>query len=249
MNSELTVPDTNFEDFAAVEKRPFHANFSIGFKAEGLIPINKDPVHENIAIAAFIKTEQLPEGVTYNNLNLKQWEHFRGLLWNDDPSCLLFKDTKDNNHDWAAGLEWYDQFKNGPPNCMTKRSHFGDLQLLHGMASKNGEAAEDTKRNILTWMEVLYKLACGNQGVAMEDKLNGVLPAHFNGSTKPPGDATMKQLLMGTTPKFLFPNVQRRALGVCLHIIQDSYAIGHAQRCLLNPEDLSGRDEKGMYPS
>ena len=242
---ELIVVGTSCKDYTAIEKRPFQANFSIGFKAGGVVPINKDPVHENIAIAAFIKAQQLPEGTTYNNLNSKQWEYFRGIIWNDDPSCLLFDDERDKNHDWAAGLEWYGQFKSGPANCMTKRSHFGDLQFLHGMASRDGEAAETTKKNILAWMEVMYKLACGNQGVAMQDKLKSVLPALFNGSTEPTGDATVKQLLLATTPNYLFSNIQRRALGVCLHIIQDSYAIGHTQRCLLNPEDQANRDEKG----
>ncbi|KAI4160368.1 MAG: hypothetical protein LQ342_005779 [Letrouitia transgressa] len=232
-------------DTTALAKRPFQANFSIGFKPEGFIPINKDPVHENIAIAAFIKADQLPQGTTYNNLNPKQWEYFRGLLWNDDPSCLLFDDKVDNNRDFGAGLEWYDAFKAGPANCMTRRSHFGDLQCLHGMATKNGEAPEDTKRYILTWLEVMYKLACGNQGTAVQDKLKTVLPAQFNGSTNPTSDATLKQLLLATTPNYRFSNLQRRALGVCLHIIQDSYAIGHTQRCLLNPGDQANRDENG----
>ena len=242
---KLTVPEMSFEHRTATE--PFQANFSIGFKPEGRIPINKDPVHENIAIAAFIKAKQLPEGTTYNNLNPKQWEYFRGLLWNDDPSCLLFDDKRDDNRDFGAGLEWYDQFENGPVNCMTRRSHFGDLQSLHGMASTSGQAPEATKRNIIAWIEIMYKLACGNQGVATNDRLQTVFPTQFNNSTQPTGDASMKELLLATTPNYRFPNIQRRALGVCLHIIQDSYAVGHTQRCLLNPEDLAGRDEDGKY--
>ena len=246
-DSELIVLDLSMEDYTGLEKGPFQANFSIGFKPEGHIPINKDPVHENIAIAAFIKAKQLPEGTTYNNLNPKQWEYFRGHLWNDDPSCLLFDDKTDDNRDFGAGLEWYNEFENGPVKCMTKRSHFGDLQCLHGMASRSGEAPEATKRNLLTWMEIMYKLACGNQGVEVQDKLKAVLPAHFNGSTEPTSDATLKQLLMATTPKYRFPDIRRRALGVWLHIIQDSYAVGHTQRCLLNSEDLAGRDENGKF--
>lgn len=234
-------------DCTALQNHPFQANFSIGFKSGGFIPINKDPVHENIAIAAFILAKQLPQGTTYNNLDPKQWEYIRGLVWNDDPSCLLFDDKTDDNHDFGAGLEWYGQFKNGSADCMTKRSHFGDLQCLHGMASNIGESPKTTQRNILAWLEVMYKLACGNQGVTAQAKIQSVLPAHFNGSTIPAGDATMKQLLLATTSSFRFPNIQRRALGVCLHIIQDSYAIGHAQRCLLNPEDLAGRDEEGGF--
>lgn len=247
--SELISWHLGYKDSASVAKGRFQANYSIGFKPGGFIPINKDPVHENIAIAAFIKAKKrlLPEGTTYNNLDSRQWEYFRGLLWNDDPSCLLFDDNVDNNRDFGAGLEWYGQFSAGPANCMTRRSHFGDLQCLHGMATTEGEAPEVTKRNILTWMEVMYKLACGNQGIAAQDKLGTVLPVQFNGSTDPTGDATLKQLLLATTPNYRFPNIQRRALGVCLHIIQDSYAIGHTQRCLLNPGDLLQRDEEGKH--
>ena len=189
----------------------------------------------------------MPQGTTYNNLGRKQWEYIRGLLWNDDPSCLLFDDKVDDNHDFGAGIEWYDQFKLGPSNCMTRRSHFGDLQCLHGMATKNGESPGETKHNILTWAELMYKLACNNQGVADQAKRKDGLPAQFTGSTVPTGDATIKQLLLATTPKYRFPNIQRRALGVCLHIIQDSYAVGHTQRCLLNPEDQASRDEEGKH--
>ena len=237
----------NDGESAVTEESRFNANYSIGFELGGEISINKDPVHENIAIAAFIQAQKLPRGTTYNNLDKKQWEYFRGLVWNDDPSCLLFKDNSANNRDWGVGLEWYDQFKYGAANCMTKRSHFGDLQCLHGMASKTGEAAETTKQSILMWMEVMYKLACDNQGVATHDKLKTVLPTQFNGSTMPNDDATMKQLLLATTPSYRFSNVQSRGLGVCLHIIQDSYAVGHTQRCLLNPGDLAGRDDDGEY--
>ena len=217
----------------------------MGFEAPAGI-VNKKPIHESIAIAAFINSNlHFNFGVTYYNLNQKQWEYFRGLVWNDDPSCLLFDDSHGNNHDFGIGLEWYNAFLNGPPNCMTKRSHFGNLQFLHGMATKVGEAAQETKNKLMTWLEIMYKLACGDQGVLSTDQLTSRLGNDFNASTDPAGSATLKDLILATTPSYGWINLQRRALGICLHIIQDSYAIGHTQRRLLNPQDLAPRDPQG----
>ena len=226
------------------------AKFSIGFKPEGWtwFPIGTDPVHENIAIAAFIKANKmLPVATTYENLSKKQWEYFRGLLWNDDPSGLLFDDVTDDNRNFSDGVDFGKAFKLGSPGTMTQRSHFGDLQCLHGMAAKHGEAPETTRFNILVWMEAMYKLACGNQDVKAESTLRSALPAYFSSSTQPSGDTTLKQLLMGQRASFKLPNIQFRAIGVCLHMIQDSYAVGHTHRCLKNPQDLDGRDNEGLY--
>lgn len=219
----------------------------MGFKVGGSIDISKNPIHETMAIASFIKSKlfgSFPPGTTYNNLNLKQWEYFRGIVWNDDPSCLLFDDSTTTNHDFGVGVEWYDAFKSGPANCMTQRSHFGDLQFLHSMATQTGESPAATKKKLLAWLEVMYKLACGGQGVSVNDQLRSVLPAHFGDSTTPRGSSTLKDLFLATTPKYQWSNVQLRALGHCLHVIQDSYAMGHTQRQLLNRADAS-RDGDG----
>ena len=73
-----------------------HANFEIGFDYPG--PGQKHPIHENIAIAAFLNSSlTFPKATTYNNLNHKQWEYFRGMIWNDDPECLLFEKSTDDN--------------------------------------------------------------------------------------------------------------------------------------------------------
>ncbi|KAL8707240.1 MAG: hypothetical protein Q9220_007683 [cf. Caloplaca sp. 1 TL-2023] len=221
------------------------ARYEIGFKAPAGI-VNKKPIHESIAIAAFIASSlHFPSGVTYANLDQKQWEYIRGLIWNDDPSCLLLNDSHGNNHDFGFGVQWYEAFINGPDNCMTKRSHFGNLQFLHGMATIVGEPATTTKTNLMAWLETMYKLACGDQGVSSSDQLATRFPDHFNASTNPAGSSTLKDLILATTPSYGWIKLERRALGICLHIVQDSYAIGHTRRRIRNPQDLAPRDGQG----
>lgn len=222
---------------------PFKANYEVGFD-NGLS--RKNPIHESIAIAAFIRSKvALPPKTTYNDLDQQQWEYFRGLIWNDDPSCYLFNDKDDNNHEFSTGAKWLWDYEWGASNCMIQRSHFGDLQFLHGMGTKGGEKPEATRARLVSWLEVMYKLACGNQGVHENDKLSDHLAQHFNDTTNPSGDKTLRDLLLADTSSYTKSNVPMRALGSCLHTIQDSYAIGHTQRRLLNPHDLEERDKDG----
>ncbi|XDG01821.1 hypothetical protein ABKA04_001436 [Annulohypoxylon sp. FPYF3050] len=223
---------------------PVHVNFDIGFD----IPLifHRPPIHESIVIAAFIGyNKRMPTGTTYNNLDNKQWEYMRGVVWNDDPSCYLFKDTSDDNHQFSNGIYWSLDFKKGNPDCMIQRSHYGDLQFLHSMASKEGEEPKETRRKVLKWLEVMYKLACGNQGVLENSQLKEHLGEWFTDTMKPSGQNTLRDLLLSSTPSYNHVDIHRRALGHCLHIIVDSYAIGHTQRILRNPESYQGRDSQG----
>ncbi|KAH7174852.1 uncharacterized protein B0J16DRAFT_364875 [Fusarium flagelliforme] len=224
-----------------------HANYDIGVGVS--FPTKMDikfPVHESIVVAAFINSDMtFPRGTVYNNINDKQWEFFRGVVWNDDPSCLLFEDATTDNRMFSLGIEWLNAFKFGEEKCMTKRSHMGNLQFFHGMGSVLGEKPEKTRKNILTWIEVMYKLACGNQGISETDKLSDVLPGYFGKETVPSKTDTLRDLLLATTPKYKEADIQKRAFGVCLHMISDSYALGHTQRRLKNPSDMIERDTAG----
>ncbi|KAF4337769.1 hypothetical protein FBEOM_8366 [Fusarium beomiforme] len=224
-----------------------HANYDIGVGVS--FPTKMDikfPVHESIVVAAFIESDMIfPRGTVYNNINDKQWEFFRGVVWNDDPSCLLFEDITEDNRMFGLGVEWLNAFKFGDEKCMTKRSHMGDLQFLHGMGSVMGEKPHKTRRNIMMWMEVMYKLACGDQGVSEHDTLGEVLPGFFEKETVPSKYEILRDLILATTPNYKYANIKRRAFGICLHMISDSYALGHTQRRLRNPSDLIERDTAG----
>ncbi|KAH7316744.1 hypothetical protein B0I35DRAFT_479562 [Stachybotrys elegans] len=221
-----------------------HASYEIGFDG-GFGLVHREPVHEDMAIAAFIASKfQFPIATTYKNLDRTQWEFIRGLIWNDDPSCLLFKNSTESNCEFdGLGEKFGLAFKFGSRICMTQRSHFGDLQFLHCMASCMGEDARVTRDRAIAWFEVMYKLAIG-QGVTENDRLAEKFPGDFHASSEPNGDSSLRDLLLGTTPAYSGSDIPRRALGSCLHLIQDSYAVGHTLRRLLNPEDLEARDDK-----
>ncbi|KAF4334079.1 hypothetical protein FBEOM_12090 [Fusarium beomiforme] len=222
-------------------------NYDFGFKVPFLpVQLDKRPIHESIAIAAFIQSKiPFPKGTFYNNINDKQWEYFRGIIWNDDPSCLLFiNDTEDNRH-FGLGIDWskaYVEF--GDRRNMTARSHRDDLQFLHAMGRFDGDTAQDTHSRIMHWMKVMYKLACGNQDVSADDPLRCHFPEYFDSQSTPTRDATLRDLLLAETPGYLRVNLQARALGSCLHIISDSFSLGHTQRRLKNPHDLIDRDSE-----
>lgn len=40
-------------------------------------------------------------------------------------------------------------------------AHFGDLQFVHSMTLKDGEAAEVTQKNILMWAEFTWRVGLG----------------------------------------------------------------------------------------
>lgn len=222
------------------------ANYEIGFDYPG--PGEMRPIHENIAIAAFIRSKlTFPRALTYNNINNKQWEYFRGMIWNDDPECLLFNRSETDNRWFGQGIDWYKEFKTGDDNGMIRRSHFGNLQFLHSMGCREGEPAQETVDRILNWMGVMYRLACGNQGVEELDACGKHFPEHFSNKTDPSKGTTMRDLITASTPEYRWTEISKRALGICMHAIQDSFAIGHVQRRLLNPWDVAGRTSWKNY--
>ena len=210
------------------------------------------PVHETITLASLMDGGvPLRSDMTYRDSPAEVWEIFRGVIWNDDPLCMLFHDSAGRNNEfaWDEGAEFGSEVGRGKvgggprDSSLLRRSHFGDLQFLHGMGSHEGEMPSETKAKLLMWAEVMYKLAT-NQGISGGDKLKDVavetggyrLGKFFDGGTTPNGDATLHSLLTCDT-EYKHVDVRRRALGSLLHMIQDSFAHGHTRRKLLNPED------------
>ncbi|EWG55355.1 hypothetical protein FVEG_13365 [Fusarium verticillioides 7600] len=215
-------------------------------------------VHENITLAALIQAGIVPSGMTYRDvvgyfLSIKEpaiFEFFRGVIWNDDPACQLFKDDKNNNGNFAFGVEWLFNFSMEwlfAKNNIIWRSHYGDLQFLHAMGTQKGEKSEVTKSKIMRWLEVMYKLSV-EDGIYPHDPINRYLGDLFPDNGEPKGTDSLRQLLMGSTPSYTDPIISRRALGSCFHLIQDSYALGHCQRDLINPENkLPKADRRSLF--
>ena len=83
------------------------------------------------------------------------------MVWADDPEGQLFDNPRDTSN-YSSGAVWNSRFDAGTKgkfDTMTARSHFGDLQFFHGMASSDAEAPSTTKANMLNWARFLVKVA------------------------------------------------------------------------------------------
>jgi hypothetical protein len=251
-------PDPSIPAFPQVVHFIQRARVTEGYKVRGPHGIGQ-PVHETITFAG-LKAAGLPipAGVTPGS-DLYVNEFLRGVVWNDDPAILLFRERLSTNWDMSQGVGWLLAFtlagwgKTNDPTNLTGRSHFFDLQFVHGMAFEEGELPQVTLAKVLLWAEIMYRLSVGD-GLTGAERLSDVpitstvtdpagvahsakLSQFFGPATKPRGDATLRYLLTQDS-KFVTLDLGRRAIGSLLHLVQDSYALGHTRRTLLNPQDL-----------
>jgi hypothetical protein len=224
--------------------------------AGGWQHMKNQPIHENMSLAALIladrwagKINRLTDAsVTWDtavdgwqnpnfDLPTKRWsvdqfEYIRGVVWNDDPACALFNDSKDRNSDYAIGVDWLLTFKkkewvryitaalqfanpggatraimeaerNKAENQIINRSHYGNLQFLHSMACEEGEEPAETKRKIMIWLEVMYKLACRDKdwGIRPETSIKDTkLQEFFSNDSIPNLSDNLRRLLLAKTP-------------------------------------------------
>jgi hypothetical protein len=240
--------DPRFTPLAILrDEIPDHEFFKI---AAGPAHKKGQPVHENMTLAALIAAGLIDKSMTYEKAyggfgkvgQQDVWEYIRGVIWNDDPACLLFNESETYNNSFASGATWWTKFEGinwgGMMSNIIQRSHFGDLQWLHAMATERGEAAGETRKCIITWIEVMYRLSVGD-GIAETERIDKWLGKYFHDSTSPKGSQTLRELLIGTRTAYPRVMIDRRALGSCFHVIQDSYAVGHCRRLIDNKDDLT----------
>lgn len=107
------------------------------------------------------------------------------------------------------------------------RSHYGDLQFLHGMAASD-ELAGDTQRKMMVWAEFAYKVARGD--IASTNALEQVPVAGFPALIGI-RERTVESLFTLGDPAFRAePQIKLFALGTLLHMVQDTFSAAHAQR-------------------
>lgn len=170
-----------------------------------------------------------------------------GVRWNDDPVFQLnsgeARDLPCRVGDTISFVTqtrcWIELFRDAEkksqadPSHFLKagngnylsRSHFGDLQFLHAMASRDGESPAETKASILMWAEFAWGVAQGKY--KLETTLKSVaIPMwldHFaNGQN-------VQDLLTLGRP-WLRAHIGEVAFGSLLHVVQDSFAKGHVKR-------------------
>jgi hypothetical protein len=114
-------------------------------------------------------------------------------------------------------------------NVMT-RSHFGDLQFLHAMASEEHTDPAVTREKILNWTEFAWKVS--SKEIEHNTFLNTIdIPAikeHFGCSGWRVSDLYLLGRQDGKTG--LIQQIRDIAFGSVLHTVQDSFAVAHATR-------------------
>lgn len=116
------------------------------------------PIHENLVIESL---NMVDESLFLQSKKILQDQIVRGVRWNDDPlrsaeenqltfllsyehSCMSHMRTKiKSHHDYLY------------------RSHCGDMQYLHAMASSIDEPMNETLDKIMMWLEFTYKISSG----------------------------------------------------------------------------------------
>lgn len=111
------------------------------------------------------------------------------------------------------------------------RSHFGDLQFLHSMASRRDEIAYETREKILMWIEFMWKVSTGEISRGQDITKTGIkgLDLYFW-----QGD-TVQKIMIPNRPKYQ-DEIDFVALGSLLHIVHDSFTKSHTERDVSNGE-------------
>ncbi|MFY9314749.1 MAG: caspase family protein, partial [Burkholderiales bacterium] len=206
-------------------------------EARGLIQATSffgSPVHEEQTIRSVTLSNVLGRAFDINQAGDRAF--LRGVIWNDDPEVDLWSRDDAKGPDtlgivWAANfLKLKGKATANPPTFFRSgdpllgRSHFGDLQFLHGMAEADNLKPADTQAKALLWLEFTYRVAQG--------KIAGSTPI---ARVPMPGIRALfardPAILKGTVADLFRHRVVREfAAGSFLHLIQDSYAGGHVQR-------------------
>jgi hypothetical protein len=199
-------------------------------QAMGFLSLFGSDVHERIMRQAYEKAgAKLTDDV------------IAGVRWNDNPpiirmgplagtcdvACWVSMLRVDN-----LALEILSKREQSIP---TLRSHFGDMQFLHAMASRAGEKPADTREKALRWLEFSYRVSRGEIGPRVN-----VFSLREAGSEMDAATRDWVSSLFRAPDKQLWlvqdvflPGVgdlKHVAFGTFLHVVQDSYSASHVRR-------------------
>jgi hypothetical protein len=179
-----------------------------------------------------------------------------GVRWNDDPP-FRFRRGQGNFSGCKAGKTvrlvtqprcWANTFKDGQKRAskgvaldgsnatLLARSHFGDMQFLHAMASRDGEASAETRSKILMWSEFTWRVSLGEYDLS---KVVAEVPIPgFSDFFAYNREWRVQDLFALGNPHIRSPQAMSDvAFGSLLHMVQDSFAEGHVER--LSPNGRS----------
>lgn len=112
-------------------------------------------------------------------------------------------------------------------NLMT-RSHFGDLQFLHAMASADDVDPIVTQKKILDWIEFGWRVAVEefDAKTRLSDIRIDTIKEHFGCTQWTVSDI----YVLGRNDTKMLKHINEIAFGSILHTVQDSFSSAHADR-------------------
>lgn len=132
----------------------------------------------------------------------------------------------------------------GAQGNMLSRSHYGDLQFLHSMSVRDAMRPEETREQILAWLEFAWRVSTGE--IKATQKLAELdiplMADRFSCS----GWTVADLYILGRQDKLLrrLPDI---AFGSFLHTVQDSFSSSHTQRSA-DQAGYCASDEKYRRP-
>jgi hypothetical protein len=208
--------------------------------SDRFLGVVKAPVHEAIVHAAFGCNQTNPNDCA--NETRATPPIIWGVRWNDDPPFRMKGGGAQCKYDQTIRANtqpscWYQLFTHaekqaakgeifGPGHALLYRTHFGDLQFLHAMASLDNEPASVTKKRIMMWAEFMWGITAGTLRRDTYISTLGIneLGRYF------PGEQSASILLSLGYPAFQNEKVAEVALGSLLHLLQDSFSRAHVTR-------------------
>jgi len=241
----LSPRGTKYEQHVAKENNPWFQRAVMLVARQGVLHF-REPVHEEITNRIY-GCEGDKKLCGDPDVEFAGPFVLAGVRWNDDPPfqleggegqhtvcktsetirfttqpicwAQLFKDAKER----AASGDVPDAYNRAP---LLARSHFGDLQFFHAMASQDGELAGETQKRVMMWAEFAWKVAIGEYGLTTP--LVDVNIAEFDDFFGNSGWNVQDLYTVGNPA--LRPHISEVAFGSILHTVEDSFARGHVQR-------------------
>lgn len=203
-----------------------------------------EPVHEEVTNRIYgCDGGELCEGAEAANVPPSV---LAGVRWNDDPPfrlskgqarglrCVTGDTVRFETQPACWGALFWDASKGaargevyGPGHAMLYRSHFGDLQFLHAMASRDREPASETKARLMDWFQFAWRTA--SREYTLDTRLKDVPIPTIQAAFGKTEWRVQDLYAMGATNN-LRREIDNVAFGSLLHTLQDSFAAGHVER-------------------
>ena len=252
---DLSPKGTRFDQDAVKAWAPTLLDRILSSLAENGLEKFKEPVHEEITHRAYECNYEGTTICGEPDAQFATPYVIAGVRWNDDPpfqlnpgqaqgtSCkVTYPDGRPTTirfitqpSCWAElflgaerqlSADQNKKFDLANQSALPLRSHFGDLQFIHSMASFDGEEPADTRTNILGWAEFTWGVVAGNYklGTWLKDIKVGVVQRFFSKS----GWRIQDFFALGD--QSLRPYIADVAFGSLLHMVEDSFSAGHIAR-------------------